>query len=910
MAQTIILVPGKFKANEQGTPLADVSELYDDINNQNLSETLNEIKDKEEEFGPYQSVEVAHSALEAKGLNKVGTTVGIISPSNMVVEYWYQGGTAQVNLVLKQSEVEQVKSINNIPISGTGNIEVVQADFEDLANDKGTLKLADKAYVPNDFSGMGRVYLRKNMINASLHFADIISDLPSTETETLFGSCDEIVYETTNSRFLAVKNTSEGKKYYPNYQFIGSEAYSEPDNKHIYVCDANAKLYTYDNGALEETTTLMDKNVLMQDMINKPNTIYIIQYDYDIVDMVNDTTTNNLTIGGEYYSYKPITIEDNQTYRALNDCVFIDYHHNSLIGSVLVTGENESQDFAIAKKSSAASGVPVSYYKPEGTINIPANCVLQFEGGGIKSGTIVGNNTKIDARLNQIFSTNVTLSGTFDVPEAYPQWFGAIGDGVTDDTNSINKCFACFNVTELTNKTYKVGNLVVGSNKTIRNGKFVSGDNATRVIYGDGVTDITVYNIEVNGGHSTSVGIFFRDASRVTIDNCYVHNMYREDKEVFGIHFARTHHSVISNCKITDIDSKSNSTLGDSAGACRAIVIQECQSVTVSKNYISDILAKDDGDGIHLINEGNQTRRDIYITNNYIKNCSRRFIKVQANYVVIENNVFDLDSNFMPYDGWQYVDYGIQIYRSNTIIRNNEFLSFVSIPIHVGSQQIADIEDVDIINNKFMGGCSNNQGYILLYLVPVRNIKILNNYVEGYQNVSSFVIFRTDVERCVVANNIVKSCYTFAFFINVTKIKGIVINGNTAVCQNSFALLTTNIESTEAMTNLETGGVVITSNECTITDGNNQASAVFITAANPVKVPMRNLFNCHNNTCNLAVFNLRQVGYNAQKPDLNSDNIGFQYFARDLGSGGKGAMIYFTGDQTTPWVYADGTAIS
>ena len=185
-----------------------------------------------------------------------------------------------------------------------------QVDSEDVKTEGGVLKFADKAYVPNDFSGMGRVYLRKNMINASLHFAEIISDLPSTETEILF-DCDEIVYETAHNRFLAVKHTSDGKKYYPNYKFTDSEVYSEPDNKHIYVCDANAKLYTYENGALEETTTLMDKNVLTQDMINKPNTIYIIQYDYDIVDKEDTTTTNNLTIDDEYYSYLPITVEDN-----------------------------------------------------------------------------------------------------------------------------------------------------------------------------------------------------------------------------------------------------------------------------------------------------------------------------------------------------------------------------------------------------------------------------------------------------------------------------------------------------------------------------------------------------------------------------------------------------------------------
>ena len=37
---------------------------------------------------------------------------------------------------------------------------------------------------------------------------------------------------------------------------------------------------------------------------------------------------------------------------------------------------------------------------------------------------------------------------------------------------------------------------------------------------------------------------------------------------------------------------------------------------------------------------------------------------------------------------------------------------------------------------------------------------------------------------------------------------------------------------------------------------------------------------------------------------------GFAYFATDKGVAGVGAMIYYTSNNTTPWVYADGTAVS
>lgn len=114
--------------------------------------------------------------------------------------------------------------------------EAVPADEEDITEQNGTLQLANKTYDKQSFSGLGRVYLRKNIVG--------------------------------------------------------------------------------------------DKNVLTQAMINKANTIYVIQYDYDL---------------------------------------------------------------------------------KEASINIPENCVLNFIGGAIGNGTIIGNKTKV-INLNV---DRIVLSGTW-----------------------------------------------------------------------------------------------------------------------------------------------------------------------------------------------------------------------------------------------------------------------------------------------------------------------------------------------------------------------------------------------------------------------------------------------------------------------------------------------------------------
>ena len=71
------------------------------------------------------------------------------------------------------------------------------------------------------------------------------------------------------------------------------------------------------------------------------------------------------------------------------------------------------------------------------TINLPANSVLQFVGGSIKNGTINFSDTLLSGDVK--IKTNI--SGNIRNGDIYPEWFGAVGDGIIDDSNAFLTAF-------------------------------------------------------------------------------------------------------------------------------------------------------------------------------------------------------------------------------------------------------------------------------------------------------------------------------------------------------------------------------------------------------------------------------------------------------------------------------------
>ena len=98
-------------------------------------------------------------------------------------------------------------------------------------------------------------------------------------------------------------------------------------------------------------------------------------------------------------------------------------------------------------------------------ITLPQDCILHFSGGVVCNGTLKGDNTCIDAPITKIFGKDIVIVGSWNVDYAYPEWFGAKGDGKTDDRIPIQLALSGFINTKLLPHRYLIGSYQVLNKK-------------------------------------------------------------------------------------------------------------------------------------------------------------------------------------------------------------------------------------------------------------------------------------------------------------------------------------------------------------------------------------------------------------------------------------------------------------
>lgn len=236
-------------------------------------------------------------------------------------------------------------------------------------------------------------------------------------------------------------------------------------------------------------------------------------------------------------------------------------------------------------------------------ITVPANCVLEFEGGSISGTyTMTGTNTCIVAEQVQIFHHGVTITGTWNVKDIFDAWFD-------NQTNDIKNVFAISNdavynkinisknhsveavgehdyvlAVKSNTDVVIIGNITMQGNdfedysifgvhnsknvNIVGQGGSLSGDldlhTGSTGEWGHGIKIgnsrfVTIKNLEIQ--KCWGDGIMIGDtviSSNIIIDSCNIHNCRRQ-----GVSITYANQCDIINCEIYNIDGHSPSACID-----------------------------------------------------------------------------------------------------------------------------------------------------------------------------------------------------------------------------------------------------------------------------------------------------------------------------------------------------------
>ncbi|NUU30041.1 right-handed parallel beta-helix repeat-containing protein [Arthrobacter sp. C9C5] len=312
--------------------------------------------------------------------------------------------------------------------------------------------------------------------------------------------------------------------------------------------------------------------------------------------------------------------------------------------------------------------------------------------------------------------------------------FNAEGDGLTDDTVALQ---AWLNAG---------GSLLAEGSFRITHGLTLDGDgrtlntmNAKIVADGVDITALTVtgnnsrVSVYVNGNNKAAYGLRVTGSGSVIENGRYV-NFRSVTQSARGIDITTTGGALVRNNVVRNVVSLGDKTRGNGPGFSRGIGLN-ARGPASAESYISNNLIEnitgEEGDAIHVLfydgmanpfNSGKVT-----ISDNTIRNVSRRFIKVQASDVAVERNKLNFDLPSAP----KYPSSAIDVIRSQDvrIIGNEINPNLIGNDVAVNGTSTAPLRGIQISDNVLRQTCSKKS--VNIYLKWTSSPVVRNNVVHG-----------------------------------------------------------------------------------------------------------------------------------------------------------------------------------
>ena len=368
------------------------------------------------------------------------------------------------------------------------------------------------------------------------------------------------------------------------------------------------------------------------------------------------------------------------------------------------------------------------YLSSKDTLVIPDNSVIKFKGGVISGGgSIIGSKTEIKADISRIFSPEMRLAGTWKSDTIYPEWFGATGDGVTDDTKAIRAALSAQGFTscvfqdkiyiinaEKLSDSYKLTAIftpvkpdrIYGlGNATIKLGKgncdIPNGRGFASIFYISGHRRVSVENLTFDYNYSQNKGYQLGGASVIVENN----------GQQCSILFNNTEVAVVRGCTFKEPSGNNVISMWFDKGVpisefiCENNVFKDCgkRSFYRKDGYMVDAYHDVSVIGVHFNKESRGHGKARAIIRNNVANGAGGnaydFCECHADEVVFSNNTIkDFAYCFMPLCAKENVSF---------LVQGNKFLNCIA-AVHFWNKSMDGFEvkhgtygfsELKIVNN-------------------------------------------------------------------------------------------------------------------------------------------------------------------------------------------------------------------
>lgn len=321
-----------------------------------------------------------------------------------------------------------------------------------------------------------------------------------------------------------------------------------------------------------------------------------------------------------------------------------------------------------------------------------------------------------NSRIVHITDEDIALSGS---PYVTPQLFGAVGDGVANDTKAIQAAIdyasnSQYNVVFIPKGVYSVRNLKLKKNVSLLG----EGEESILlasptcktwdgILHCNNVSDFSIKNIVFDGNkpivegndHKGVVNIWIKEATNFQIENCTFQNNWYA-----GVSIKNSSKILVSNNRFINLD-------------CGVITTDKpSNDITITDNYF-DGAEMSDPISIYALAEG--YHNNVTITNNIIKNhtLGNGILLRAVKNVTVSNNTIDNCGTgiYCTYSQYNDIVYGVY----NALIENNIITNS-----RYEGMTIQSLNDSTITNNKI----ENSKGYGI-YTDNVNNCVISNNEI-------------------------------------------------------------------------------------------------------------------------------------------------------------------------------------